>query len=342
MLTHWSEQDLNCLRLAIGVTLSLLLALTLAWPGSFLMAIITAILLSSGAPPLPIKSGISLMVATAGLLIFGQGLTELTLHMPVVCSLLIVLFVIVGQYAMLSGTSLLLVVVLFIGVLVLPLLGMASPILVEGIVGGLFTSISLAVICSWLIFGLLPYRGEGQAQKTAPDLLPKPQRLKRAMLLTTLVLPVFFLFYCLEMTGDVLILIFVVLLIQMPSTEMGVKSGVGLLLANALGGLAAVIIYKTLTLAPSLIMLGLLIFIFSLLFAQRIFSDHPMAKLYGSGLNTIIVILGSTTGAYGDGAAETIYIRLIQIAMAVIYVIAMLSLLEAYREKKIKINTVEA
>ena len=341
MLKHWSEQNLSCLRLAVGVTLSLMLALTLAWPGSFLMAIITAILLSTGEPPIPLKSGLFLILATAGLLTFGQALTELTLHMPVVCSVLIILFVIIGQYAMLGGMSMLLVVVLYIAVLVLPLLGMASPVLVEGIVGGLFSSISLAVLCSWLIFAVFPYRGEGGEAKPKPEALPESERLKKAILLTMLVLPVFFLFYLLEMTGDVLILIFVVLLIQMPSTEMGVKSGVGLLLANALGGLAAVVIYKTLTLAPSLIMLALLIFIFSLLFAGRIFSDHPLAKLYGSGLNTIIVILGSTTGAYGDGAAETIYIRLLQIAMAVIYVIAMLSLLEAYRDKKVKLKSVE-
>lgn len=336
MLSHWSTQQVNCLRLALGVTFSLVIALLLAWPGSFLMAIITSMLLSSGAPPLSIKQGLGVMLATFGLLTFGQLFTEFTLDIPIVCTLFIVLFIILGQYAALSGTSTLLVIIWFISILVLPLLGMASPDLVAGIAGGLFTSISLAVVCSWLAFTMLPFCGEPPSKKDKGDLLPENKRLIKAIQLTLLILPVFLLFYLLELTGDVLILVFVVLLIQMPSTEMGIKSGVGLLLANAFGGLAAIVIYKILTITPSAIMLALLIFIAALLFGQRIFSSRPMASLYGSGLNTIIVILGSTTGSFGDGAAETIWIRLCQIFLAVIYIVAALSLLEGFRERRAK------
>ena len=117
MLSHWSTHQLNCLRLALGVSFSLVVALLLAWPGSFLMAIITSMLLSSGAPPLGVKQGLGVMLATFGLLTFGQLFTEYTLDIPIVCTLFIVLFIILGQYAALSGTSTLLVVIWFINLI---------------------------------------------------------------------------------------------------------------------------------------------------------------------------------------------------------------------------------
>ena len=75
-------------------------------------------------------------------------------------------------------------------------------------------------------------------------------------------------------------------------------------------------------------MLGLSVFIVSLLFGRKIFSDSPAAQLYGTGLNTVIVLLGGTTGAFGDGASSEMWVRLMQIGAACLYIVGALSLAE--------------
>ena len=73
-------------------------------------------------------------------------------------------------------------------------------------------------------------------------------------------------------------------------------------------------------------MLALLVFGVSLMFGQKIFSDSPTASLYGTGLNTVIVLLGATTASFGDEAAAKMWVRLLQISAACLYIVAALSL----------------
>ena len=74
--------------------------------------------------------------------------------------------------------------------------------------------------------------------------------------------------------------------------------------------------------------LGLAIFIVSLLFGQKIFSGSKTAQLYGTGLNTVVVLLGGATGAFGDGAGTDMYVRLLQIGAACLYIVGALALAE--------------
>ena len=198
--------------------------------------------------------------------------------------------------------------------------------LVSSFVGGLFFSIALAVFMCWFAHALIPDPSLVANAKPEQQVPSKQEAYRQAVIKTLLVLPLLVAFYVMKLTSDLLVLVFVALLIQMPSAEVGIKGSIGTLIANGLGGLAAVICYQLLVLAPSPVMLGLSIFIVSLLFGPKIFSGAPTAQLYGTGLNTVVVLLGGTTGAFGDGAAGDMWVRLLQIGAACVYIVAALSL----------------
>ncbi len=327
-LAHWNSAELSTLRLASALTVSVLIAFIGNWPGAFIMPVFVCVLLSAGGPPIPLGKGWGLILMVAILLFIGRLIAEVFLPHPVVCLLLISWLLLAGQYWAIRGGNQLLIIILFISILILPLVGMESKDLLSAFVGGLFVSIALAVIMCWFAHALIPDPRLVASAKAELELPSKRETYRQAMIKTLLVLPLLLLFYLFKMTSDLLVLVFVALLIQMPSAEVGIKGSIGTLIANALGGIAAVVCYNLLVLAPSPVMLGLAFFIVSLLFGQKIYSGEPTAQLYGTGLNTVIVLLGGATGTFGDDAGTDRYVRLLQIGAACLYIVGALSLAE--------------
>ena len=103
-------------------------------------------------------------------------------------------------------------------------------------------------------------------------------------------LPLLFAFYQLKLTSDLLVLVFVALLIQMPSAEVGIKGSIGTLVANGLGGLAAVVCYNLLVLAPSPVMVGLSVFIVALLFGQAYEAVRSAAQFEGTCVLAVLEV----------------------------------------------------
>ena len=275
---------------------------------------------------MPFSKGIALMVIVAILLLIGQFITEVFIWHPVACLLLVSWLLLVGQYMAIRGGNMLIIVILFIAILVLPMLGLESLELVDVFVTALFFSVAMAVLFCWLAHGIVHDPGLQAAAKTDLPIPSREESFRQAMIKTLLVLPLLMAFFLFQWTSDLLVLIFVALLIQMPSAEMGIKGAIGTLSANTLGGLTAVVCYQLLVIVPSPVMLAMLVFAVSLMFGQKIYSDSPVASLYGTGLNTVIVLLGATTATFGDAATVKMWVRLLQIGAACIYIVLALSL----------------
>ena len=290
------------------------------------MPVLVCTILSSGGPAMPFGKGVGLVVAVALLLLTGQLVTEMFLAHPAVCLLLVVWLLLIGQYAAIRGANALLIVILFIAILALPLLGMDSMELVDVFVGALIFSVLMVVLICWLAHGIIYDADLEAGEKPAAPVPDKSESFRQALIKTLLVAPLLLAFFFFQLTSDLLILVFVALLIQMPSAAIGIKGAIATLTANALGGLAAVVCYQALVMAPSPVMLGLLVFGVSLLFGKKIFADSPTASLYSTGLNTVIVLLGATTATFGDEAAAAMWVRLLQIGVACLYIVAALSL----------------
>ena len=114
---------------------------------------------------------------------------------------------------------------------------------------------------------------------------------------------------------------FSAILAQTPDLQAGIKGSSALLLANCLGGVAAVAVYGLLIGFPEYLYFILIMLLVTLLFAQKIFSDSPTAALYSTAFTAVLLLVGSSIGEYTGDATANFLKRIVQIAIAALYIV---------------------
>lgn len=323
------------LRFSIGVTLTMALATAIAWPVSFLSAVLIGLLLSS-PKPLSLRAGIAFVAVVATAMALSVILAAVLVPYPLVFIAITGLLLFRVFYAASGGGNPLAVLWMIIGLLLVPLLTMSAPI--AGIMIGVWitfgaaVAVGIALVVQALI-PEVPTDPTWPASAPAGDAPDSATRFRAAAISTLAILPLMVVFYVFQLTQHVVVLIFAAILSITASSTAGSKMGVGLLVANIGGGVLALVIYKLLVAAPDLPFFVALMFLTTLLIAQQRFSDKPTASLYGSALNTVLIVIGSVTTSTAEADAK-VYLRLVQIGLAVVYIIAAVGLLEALWPQK--------
>jgi hypothetical protein len=163
--------------------------------------------------------------------------------------------------------------------------------------------------------------------------MPSPERLRDAIETTLVVLPVFILFYTLQLAGSLLILIFVALLSSQPGFAQNFKAGAALILGNVVGGVVAILFYELLVVMPEFQFLLLLTLLTGLLLGSRVFSGRKAAPLFGMAFSTVLLIIGSTTSGNAEAGAK-VYTRVVQIMVAVTYVVTAFGIVGRFRRSR--------
>ena len=135
-----------------------------------------------------------------------------------------------------------------------------------------------------------------------------------------MILPVLIFFLYFQLTGGLLVLVFIATLAQKPDLIAGIKGTMALLLGNFVGGIVAIVMFSLLLAVPQFSFALLLYAIIILIFAQHIFSGKKLAPIYAMALTTVIVIISGSTLSDG-GASSTFYVRILQIATACGYIV---------------------
>lgn len=323
-----SIDQTRALRLALGVTLSVALAYAIAWPISFLTTVLVAKFLSAPTPRPSLKAGLGIIVSLALASLAGMLLVWTVVPFMVVCLLLIGLGLFWIFLLNARGVSPFLIVMLTIGVTLLPMLALNSPALAGQVALGLVFGGAVSVLIVWLAFVLVP-DPSGATSDIVPEQLPEKSfsvQLHYATVSTLIVMPLVVVFYMLNFSGAALMMVFVAIMAQQPQLKSTVVGGVMMVLGNTFGGLVAIIVYNLLVAVPSFAFLLLVVLLFSLLFAQLIFSGHKLAAVYASAFTTMLVLLGSSTGTFGKEADVNFYLRILQIIMASVYMTGAASL----------------
>ena len=190
----------------------------------------------------------------------------------------------------------------------------------QGIVAGAIVTILLV----WTVYFFLPEPsdlGESPAPAAVEKPIPPPMdRFKSALLSTVVVWPVMALFYMFERLESLLILIFIAILAQQPGFAKDFKVGKALIVGNAIGGAAALVMYEVLVIVPEYGFMLLLTLLAGLIFGARVFSGKPTGALYGMAFSTLLLVIGSVTSG-DDDAGSKVYARVFQIIVAVSYVV---------------------
>jgi hypothetical protein len=317
------------LRFATGVTLAMALATAIAWPLSFLTAVLVGLLLGSPVA-LTLRAGLAFVLVIAIAMAASLLLSVAFLPYPPVFFGLIGLLLFRIFYTASGGGNPLFVLWMIVGLLVIPLMTMSAPIAGALIAVYITFGAAVAVGIVWLMQTLIPHPRTDATIATSsakPEIPEPPARFRSAAISTLAVMPLMVVFYVFQLSQHIVVLIYAAILAISASSVAGLKGGSALIAANIGGGVLALVIYNLLVAVPDLVFFVVLIFLTTLFIGQQRFSDRPNAALYGSALNTVLIVIGSVTTSTAEADAK-VYLRIAQIILAVIYIVAAFGLLE--------------
>jgi len=331
-------------RFALGTTLGSGLAYLIGFELPFLVPILIAMQLGSPAPRPTLRAGVAFVGPVALGAFLGVILTRYFLQYRIM--FLLVEFLVLYRifYSLAGGAAPLRMVWLLIASLIIPLVGMASIGLSVGVALGLVKGAVIAMLVTWLSYGLLPDPPkQAVATPGGPD--PKPEkkappppaaRAAYARRSVTVVFPVVVVFFYLSLYSDAVILVYVALLSLLPSFAAGWKQGKGMVTGNLIGGLVAIVFYNLLTVYPTIGMFLLLSLVVGLTFGDVIFSTRPIAPQIKTAFNAVMLLVGMSVTITGANAASKFYARIVQIIIAVVYVAMAFGFLEYLQRKRVK------
>ncbi len=317
--TNWLSL-IPILRYVIGI--SFIMAVSSLW--NYDLAYLTAVLglgyIAPGVKPLTFKQGINfiftLIIMTGIVLIFSAFFLDYPLvFMPLLLLALLWIYYtdkIVGMVK----------IFLLISIIVIPFVSIDSAAIGSYVAINLSLNALMAIILTQIIFLIFPWSAEDEVflkTKQAGAKQTERDRFNYAMNIVILLIPVLLLFYFLKLSSSVLILIFIAILSMSPALA-NPKVGAVLIIANILGGIVAILGYNLLSTIPHFTFMILLVLSVGLMFGSLIFSSHKLAPVFSSGLSTFLLIIGSVMSSDAE-AGEKVWTRVIQISMAVIYVV---------------------
>ena len=144
-----------------------------------------------------------------------------------------------------------------------------------------------------------------------------------------MILPLAILFFTLDLVSYMLVMIFAALFILKPELSAGKQAGMNSLISTLLGGVFAWVFYWLIVAVPEYYFYVTLMFLTALFFGINVFSEKPTAKYYNSALIALLILVN---GSMGEGAAftEKFIMRVILIALAVVYISTALRVLDRF------------
>ena len=329
VLSDWHPRDIRALRFGVGMALTVVAAFTIAWPISFLTALLVGKILSSPKHFLSLQEGLGLVLVITLAMLAAFLLSTALISYPLVFLLVNAWVLLRIFYAGQKGASPILVIMLLVAFTAIPLMAMQSKALAFEAVKGLMLSGGLSIVFAWISFALIPggqTESAGKAKKPVSD----DDHFVAAVKSTIVVLPLFLYVYLTSSLENLIILIFVALLSQHTDFRAGVKSGVGLVLGNLIGGLVGIAVFYALVAVPSLLFFVLLMIVLWLVMGQLVVLDGVKGALAGVAFTTILVILNGAFGFATTDAGNTLIVRLMQLLMVAVYITMFFSVIDLF------------
>lgn len=326
--------DRHVLRYALGASMAMAMAAVFAWPLAHVAPVFSLMFLANPGPPPSMRQGFGFVAMLAIALFAGLWVIKYLSDSSFVFFVGMGLVLYRLFYAQASGAPPALILLLLVALLVLPMVAVQSPDAAVLVAFCLVLSAAASLLATWLAHGLIPETrppSRTSKQKSAPK--PSRVRFNEALDRWVVVFPLVVLFQLFEWSGAMITLIFIAILAIQPGFEQDFKAGLGMILGNAMGGLAAIVGFHLLTVVPTLGYLLLISFFGGLWFGSRLLRGGSKAPLFGMAYSTMLLLLGSSTASEGD-ATSAAWTRVLQIMIAVVYVVVAFGWLRRYREAK--------
>jgi DUF2955 family protein len=316
------------LRLALGVTLSLIFSQAINWPLSFIAPVFTLFILGLPLPVPSFKAGIKFVLALLLPVYVGTVLLMPLLEHARWAGVLLLILALFGSfYYSARGGSMVMGMFMTVGLTLITAVGSVSIDALLAVTAGLGIGAISGIAFVWLAYAFLPdLPTEPMKPSGKPKELPSIKTARRSALRSLIVvLPmvIFFLFSS-SSISYIAVMIKVASMGQQANADISRKMGHLQIESTLWGGLAAIIAWQVMSIWPSLLMYGLLIALAGLLFGPRIFVGkgmHPKASMWSYAFLTMIIVLAPALldGLTSDGAGSAFYSRLFLFIIIAIY-----------------------
>jgi hypothetical protein len=326
------------IRYAVGAMLLVAVGMGFGWPLAQVLPVLSLSFLAPGGKPPALKGGLFFVLSIVVACAVGLTLAYCFLPMPPIHILITFLLLFHIFYAQGPIFNPLVKVWLLIAVLLIPNIALQSGVLTMVVAYSLVWNAACAILVVWVIYLIFPLAPENHMTAApAPKAAEVPsnqQRFITALTSTLVIMPVYLAFYFANMANALLILVFTAILSMQPGFAKDWKKGKALIIGNTIGGLAAILAFEILTIVPIYGFLLLLILLAGLVFGQFVFGQSPAAPLYGMAFSTFLLIVCSVTASDSEGAGGAVWSRVLQIMVAVIYVVLAFGLAAKLGERK--------
>ena len=326
------------LRYAFGAGLLMAVAMGFDWILAFLLPVLSLSFLAPGKKPLGLGGGLIFVGSVAlacslGLLLAYFFLSNPPIHILITFLLLFHIF-----YTRSPIFTSYVKVWLLVAILVIPNIALQSHELATIVAMNLIVDAVCAVFLIWFIFLLFPENQQTVAQPEKNHAAPKAaptmkERFATAFTSVLVVMPIYLVFYFATVSNALVVLVFIAILSMQPAFAKDFRVGKALIIGNTVGGLAALVAFEILTVVPEYGYLLLLVLLGGLVFGQYVFGKGPGAPVYGMAFSTFLLIIGSVTGSSGEDAGGKVWWRVLQIMIAVIYVVSAFGLIEKLKSR---------
>jgi len=332
---YWSlKEDTPILRCVFGVTLALIFSTTIGYLVPHITAIFTLMFLEPNKKPLGLKKEIGIVLGLSFLGYFGVIVGQYLIDYPLVILPLLGL-VIYWSFRFIKIPEPIRLLFLILAILI-PFISLKANLLGSVVLSALLLNLIIALVVVRISFFIFPITSQEDQiiEKKKKPLTYKNINLdKLAFNGLVVVFPIVFMFYLFNATIAILTLVFVLLLSFDPFIYQS-KKGVALVFANVFGGLAGILTYNILVIAPSYVLYIFLIISVSFYFVISLYSGKKIAPIFKISFNTFFVVMGVISTSTNE-AGNTIWERLLQIGLAILYVIIAFKIVNTLNNPKL-------
>lgn len=331
---YWDLKEATpILRCVFGVSLALILSTTLGYLMPHITAIFALLFLEPNKKPLGLKNEISLIL---GLFIFGYFgvlIGNYLIDYPLVILPFLGL-IIYWSFRLVNISEPMRLLFLILAVLI-PFVSLKANILSDLVLSTLLLNLIIALAVIRIAFLIFPFTSkENKGLEETEPIAHKNLNLNTLAFNGLLVVfPIVVIFYLFNATIAIITLVFTLILSFDPFIYQS-KKGVALFFANILGGLIGILTYNILVIAPSYLLYIFLSSSVAFYFVINIYSRKKIAPIFKIGFNTFFVVMGVISTSNNE-AGNTIWERLIQVAIAILYVIFAFKIANTFNNPKL-------
>ena len=307
------------LRFATGITAGFVLAEVMGWAPTFLVPLLTAVLLANLPASPPLKVGLLLVGVMTFSALFAFVLSSLLLGSPAVLFGCLGIVIFGALYTMAKGKAALPMTLLLLCVASIPVITLVAPAYGDLLPIAMARGMAVTMLIVWAVYALWPQAAPPPEKPLAAG-TASPLRL--ALTGTAIIMPLLLVYLTLGLTDALPVLITTVMLVATLDVTQGAVQGVAMVLGNLFGGFVGFAGYFLLGIAPSLLVLGLVTFLFTTIAAEFITRGGSAGALALLTCNQALVIFSMAMAS--PDSAGIWFNRLLQFSLAWLFAIGMM------------------